>query len=249
MFLDQGIFEPGYIGPDGHAEVSHTGNLFQHGTVVHRFFHRFAPGKWRVVAHQNHLHFFVAVVAALEVSHDLKARFVLIIAFDHGIVHWRGTRYVHGEVVGVGSAQDGDVQLGLGPGRSVGGMSMHNTSNVFPVFVQYGVGFGIRRGTFIAFHYHSLEVDNDDVFRFQRGIGYTAGFDGKDTRRTISHAGVAKSKEHQTQLGQLHIGFVTGFFDALIRTFHVGLFSGQLRCGFSPPKKLKIPKLHLSPVT
>ena len=125
-------------------------------------------------------------------------------------------------VVRMGRAVAGNAPAGLGPAGGVGGMRVHNTSNLIKLLVEPGVGGRVGGRVHSTLHLIAVKVDDDHILRLKIFIGNAAGLDDKDFLLSVDAAYVAPGKCDQAVLGKQHVGlidFLFQFFQHLMASF------------------------------
>jgi len=99
--------------------------VFEDNGIMHRFLHRFAPGKRAVAGHQHGRT--VQRVTPGKGPGNQPASIELVIVFNFSLREQAGAGHRAMEIISVGGAQGRKRLAALGPGRSMETVGVHNT--------------------------------------------------------------------------------------------------------------------------
>ena len=208
MFIQQRLLHLRQLRRQLAAEDAHIGDLFQHDSVMHRVFGVFPPGKRAVRVHQHAGHLRRIDAFFTEGFDDHRAGFPFVLAVDLLVGHQTGTGDRAVEVVGVGGAGGGNRLSGLRPDGGVTRMGMNNAAQRRECLIQQAVGWGIRRGFFLAFnHFAGLQADHHHIFGAHYAVVDAGGFNYQHPPFTVDGADVAPGEGNQIVLRQGQVGF------------------------------------------
>ena len=208
MFIQQRLLHLRQLRRQLAAEDAHIGDLFQHDSVMHRVFGVFPPGKRAVRVHQHAGHLRWIDAFFTEGFDDHRAGFPFVLAVDLLVGHQTGTGDRAVEVVGVGGAGGGNRLSGLRPDGGVTRMGMNNAAQRRECLIQQAVGWGIRRGFFLAFnHFAGLQADHHHIFGAHYAVVDAGGFNYQHPPFTVDGADVAPGEGNQIVLRQGQVGF------------------------------------------
>ena len=197
-------------GGDAYRDGGHFGDLLQHDGIVDGVEAVGAPGEGTVVAYQHGGG--VHGVHPHEALDYYVAGFLLVFAPDLGLAHAAGAGDVLVEVIGVGGADVGDVEAGLGPGGGVGGMGVHHAADGGKSLVEHEVCGGVGGRAQGAFDDVAVEVDDDHVGGLHAVVGHAAGLDDHKAAPAVDGAHVAPGEYHQAVLHQVEVGLADLLF-------------------------------------
>ena len=106
-------------------------------------------------------------------------------------------------------------------------MRVYNTAYFGKMFVQHGMGLGIRRRFKITFYDVILKINHHHIIGFQVRIGNTAGFDGEHPHLPVKTTDIPECIKYQPPFGKFHITF-KGFYPNIFIRAHFLLLVGLL---------------------
>ena len=89
---------------------------------------------------------------------------------------------------------------------------MDDSADFRKCFVQLHMCCRIGGGVILSFHFITIQIHNDHIFRGQLVIIHAAGLNGKQSAFSVDFTYVSPCKGNQAVPGKKHIGFVYSFF-------------------------------------
>ena len=117
------------------------------------------------------------------------------------------------EVVRVGRAVAGNVLARLRPADRVGAVRVHDAADVRVLLVQLQMCFRVAGGVQFALDDVAVQVKHDQLVGGQLVVLHARRLDDDQPLFAADAGHVAPCIRHQMTLGQLHVGFVNGFFE------------------------------------
>ncbi|MNV82148.1 hypothetical protein D3C71_1758640 [compost metagenome] len=96
-----------------------------------------------MISNQDHFDFMMTIAEFFKMIDNLETGFILVISFDHLVIHRWGARDIHGQMIGMGGAKNWNIHLCLRPGSGIGRMSVYNAVDAIPMLVKNSMGLGI----------------------------------------------------------------------------------------------------------
>ena len=130
------------------------------------------------------------------------------------------------KVVGVGCAECGNGEAGLGEGGGELGVGVDDGADLGELAIEQGVGVEIGGGAEIAFEDFAVEVGDDHVAGAEVIIGDAGGLDHNQSLLAINAGGVAEGVEDEAAADELEVGVKDLFAKGLKEHGHGSILLG-----------------------
>lgn len=152
---------------------------------------------------------------AAEAADDGEAGLVNVAAGDGLVGERLGAGDGAVEVVGVGGAEGGDGEAGLGEGGGELGVGMDDGADLGELAIEEGVGVEVGGGLEGAVDEDAVEVGHHHVFRPEVVVVDTGGLDDDEALGAVDARGVAEGVEDEAALDEFEVGFEDLFAELL----------------------------------
>jgi hypothetical protein len=193
--VEQGLRDAGVAGDEGEGVVGHFCYGFEDYGVVGGGVGVAAPDEWGVAVDEAGGDGEGVDAVELEVVDDGEAGLVDVAALDgvvgEGLGAWDGAV----EVVGVGGAEGGDGEAGLGEAGGVLGVGVDYGADGGELALEEGVGVEVGGGLEGAVDDVAVEVGDDHVLGAKVVVVDAGGLDDDEALGAVDSAGVAEGVE------------------------------------------------------
>ena len=190
--------------------VGHPGYGFEDYRVVGGFVGGAAPGEGGVAVDEAGGDGQGVDFVLLEVIDDGYAGFVDVAAADGFVGERRGAGDRPVELVGVGGAERGDGEAGLGEAGGELRVSVDDGADGREFSVEESVGVEVGGGFEFTVDDFAVEVGDDHEFGDELVVVDTGGFDDDQALGAVDAAGVAEGVEDEAAFDEFEVGFEDG---------------------------------------
>lgn len=208
--IEQGLGDTGAFAAKGEGVVGHFGYGFEDYGVVGGIVRVASPGEGGVAVNETCRDGERVDFVLVEVVDDGYSRFVDVAAVDGFVGERLGAGDGPVKVVGVGGAQGGNGETGLGEAGGELRVSMNDGSDGGELTVEESVGIEVGGGLEVAVDYFALEIGDDHVFGAEVVVVDAGGLDDDEVLVAVDAAGVAEGVEHEASADKFEVGFKDG---------------------------------------
>ena len=208
MAVQEGLGDAFAARAEGEGAVGHAGDGFEDDGVVGGVVGVAAPAEGGVAGDEDRRD--GEGVDAFEALDDGDAGLVDVTAFDGLVGEDLGDGDGAVEVVGVGGAEGGDGEAGLGEAGGVLGVGVDDGADGEELAVEEGVGVEVGGGFELAVDDVALEIGDDHVFGTELVVVDAGGFDDDEALGAVDSGGVAEGVEDEAAFDEFEVGFEDG---------------------------------------
>jgi hypothetical protein len=205
--VQEGLRDAGVVGDEGEGVVGHLGDGFEDDGVVGGVVGVLAPGEGSVAGDQAGGDGERVDAVELEVVDDGEAGLVDVAAGDRLIRQRLSTGDSPVEVVGVGGAEGGDGEAGLGEAGGELGVGVDDGADGGELAVEQRVRVEVGGGFECAVDDVAVEVGDDHVFWPEVVVIDAGGLDDDEALLAVDAGSIAEGVEDQAALDQFQICF------------------------------------------
>ena len=205
--VEQSLRHPGAVRLQGEGVVGHFGYAFEDDRVVSGFKGAAAPDKRGVAIDEAGGDGEGIDFVLTKVVDDGTAGLMDVAAGDGLVIERCGAWDRAVEVVGVGGAERGDGEAGLGEAGGELRVGVDDGADGEELAVEQGVGVEVGGGPELAVDDLAVEVGDDHEFGDQLIIFDPRGLDDDQALVAVDAAGVAEGVEDEAALDDFEVGF------------------------------------------
>jgi len=203
------------VGAEGEGVEGHPGYGFEDYGVVSGFVRVASPAERGVAVDETGGDGQGIDSLETEAVDDGYAGFVNVAADDGFVAQGLSTRDWPVEVVGVGGAERGDGQAGLGEAGGELGVSVDDGADGGELAVEEGVGVEVGGGFELAVDDVAVEVGDDHEFGDELVVVDAGGLDDDEALFAVDAAGVAEGVEDEAALDEFEVASRTAVRSSL----------------------------------
>ena len=207
MAVEEGLGDAGVVGDEGEGAIGHAGACFQDYGVVSGVVGVFAPAEGGVSGYEDGGDGEGIDLVLLKVADDGEAGLVDVASVDGFGGEFRGAGDRAVEIVGVGGAEGGNGEAGLGEAGGVLGVGVDDGADGEEFAVEEGVGVEVGGGLEGSVDDVAVEVGDDHVFGAEVVVVYAGGLDDDESLVAVDSGGVAEGVEDEATSDEFEIGF------------------------------------------